>query len=231
MARWQVELRGDETDSTLLVALFTAPDLRVVRDDDAFLLESSELEPLGHRSEVFRAAKQILCRTNGAARLQNPSYRNVTVGAIREHRPNGTRATSVFVEPATIDVRATVFPPTIVGGVPTTPVASPASRFAEAASRDHDAHDALDRWANESHNWVNLYKVFEIVRSRGGTSLAGVSDKELSRFTHTANHEKGGGREARHARLGTDPPKDPMSLLEAEQLIARLLKAWLASIP
>jgi len=161
MARWQVELQGDEADSALLVALFTAPDLRVIRDKDRFLLESSQLEPLGHRSDVFRAAKQILTRINGAARLENRSYRNVAAGAIHEHRLDGTQATSVFVEAATIDVRATVFPPTIVGGVPTEPIASPASRFADAASRDHDADDALDLWANEPHNWVNLYKVFE----------------------------------------------------------------------
>jgi hypothetical protein len=230
MTRWQVELRGDETDSSLLAALFTTPNLRVVRGDDSFLLESSELESLGDTSEVFRAAEQVVSRINGAARLQNRSYRNVTAGAIHEHRPDGSRATNILVQAATIEVRATVFPPTVVGGAPSDPVASPASRYAEAAAQDPDAQEVLDRWANEPHDWVNLYKVYEIIENRGGLDTSGVSKKQLKRFTHTANHQEGGGRDARHSRLGTKPPKNPLSLLEADSLVSRLLDAWLRSL-
>jgi hypothetical protein len=129
---------------------------------------------------------------NGATRLEQGSYRNVKVGPVHEARADGTRATTVFAEPATIDIRASVFPPTVVGGVMTEPVANPASRFVEIASRDQHAHEALDLWADPQHNWMNLYKVFEIIQSRGRASLGGTRSKDLSRFTHTANHENAG---------------------------------------
>jgi hypothetical protein len=230
MARWKIELLGDAPDTALLVALFTGPELRVVKDEDCFLLEAHELEDIQHHSDVLRVARDVVTRVNGAARLEHGSYRNVQVGPVHERRADGTRATTVFVEPATIDVRASVFRPTIVGRVGTESVATPARHFVEIAARDQDAHEALDLWADPQHNWMNLYKVFEIIRSRGGTSLGGVKSKDLSRFRHTANHEKAGGRDARHARLGTDPPKDPMSLPEADQLVRRLLEAWLQSL-
>lgn len=230
MARWKVELIGDTPDTALLAALFTAPELRVLNDEGRFLLEAYELEDLQHHTDVLRVARDIVTRMNGATRLEQGSYRNVKVGPVHEARADGTRATTVFVEPATIDIRASVFPPTLVGGVMTEPVANPASRFVEIASRDQDAHEALDLWADPQHNWMNLYKVVEIIQSRDRASLGGARSKDLSRFTHTANDEKAGGRDARHARLGTDPPKDPMSLLEADQFVGRLLESWLQSL-
>jgi len=230
MARWKVELIGDAPDTALLAALFTAPELRVLNDEGRFLLEAYELEDFQHHSDVLRVARDIVTRMNGATRLEQGSYRNVKVGPVHEARADGTRATTVFAEPATIDIRASVFPPTVVGGVMTEPVSNPASRFVEIASRDQDAHEALDLWADPQHNWMNLYKVFEIIQSRGRASLGGARSKDLSRFTHTANHEKAGGHDARHARLGTDPPRDPMSLLEADQFVGRLLESWLQSL-
>jgi hypothetical protein len=152
------------------VALFTGPELRVVKDEDCFLLEAHELEDIQHHSDVLRVARDVVTRVNGAARLEHGSYRNVQVGPVHERRADGTRATTVFVEPATIDVRASVFRPTIVGRVGTESVATPARHFVEIAARDQDAHEALDLWADPQHNWMNLYKVFEIIRSRGGTA-------------------------------------------------------------
>jgi len=230
MARWKVELLGDTPDTAVVAALFTGPELRVLHDEGRFLLEAHELEDLQHHSDVLRIARDIVTRMNGATRLEHGSYRNVKVGPVHESRADGTRATTVFVEPATIDVRASVFRPTIVGRVTTESVATPTSRFVEIASHDQDAHEALDLWADAQHNWMNLYKVFEIIRSRGGASLGGARSKDLSRFKHTANHQKAGGRDARHARLGTDPPKDPMSLVEADQFVGRLLESWLQSL-
>lgn len=230
MARWQVELRGEKADLELLVTLFKSADDEIVRDGDSILLESIELESLAHSSDVYRVAKDIVTRINGAARLQQRNFQNVTIGSVHEQKADGTKATNVFIEAATIEVRPVVFPATIIGGAPSEPVASPASRFAKAAARDRDAQEALDLWAYEPHNWVNLYKVYEIIRARSGLGASGISTNELSRFTHTANHEKGGGRGARHARRGTDPPKDPMSEREADDLVGRLLEPWLLSL-
>lgn len=229
MARWRVQLQGDGVDLTGLAAALADGPIRVVREGGEFLLEAEELEHLSHRSQVRPAAERLITRLNGAMRLGNPSYQNVKLGHLREQRADGTEEISVFVEPATIRIRASVLPVKILGGVPTKQLSDPARSYIAVAAGDPDADDALDLWANEPHSWVNLYKVFEIIRARGGLD-PGVSESELRRFTHTANHEEAAGRHARHARLGSDPPRQPMTEFEAEALIRRLLQAWLDSL-
>ncbi|MGH2356456.1 MAG: AbiV family abortive infection protein [Candidatus Limnocylindria bacterium] len=206
MGRWQAELRGDRVDLEGLAIAFSDRPLRVFEDDGQFWLEAEELEPLPHRVEVKPAAERLITRINGAMRLGNPSFQNVRLGLLREHGPDGTTSTTAFVEPASIRLRAGVPRPTILGGVPTTQLGDPARSFLAAATADPDADEALDLWANEPHNWVNLYKVFEIIRARRGFDP---NTSELRRFRHTANHEQAAGRQARHARLGKEPPQEP----------------------
>jgi hypothetical protein len=212
-----------------LAIAFSDGLLRVFEEDGGFLLEAEQLEHLTHRSEVKPAAERIITRLNGAMRLGSPSYQNASLSHVRERRADGTEEISVFVEAATLRIRSSVQPVRILGGVPTQQLPDPARTYIATAAADPDADDALDLWANEPHDWVNLYKVFEIIRARGGLDR-GVSESELRRFTHTANHEEAAGRQARHARLGADPPNNPMTPLEADHLIRRLLEAWLQSL-
>src|SRR6266545_3790422 len=86
---------------------------------------------------------------------------------------------------------------TATGGVPAPATGDRASRSVELASRDPDVAEALDLWANEPHDWVNLYKVFEIVQSRQGANYGHISEKEITRFMRTANHQSAAGRAAR----------------------------------
>jgi hypothetical protein len=48
-------------------------------------------------------------------------------------------------------------------------------------------------------------------------------------FTQTANSPDAIGNEARHAETKFDPPKKPMSLVEAGEVVDALLSGWLAS--
>lgn len=157
MLRWRVQLQGDAVDLNGLAAALGDPPIRVVQEGGEFLLETEELEHLTHRSQVRPAAERLLTRLNGAMRLGNPSYQNVKLGHLREQRADGTEEISVVVEPATIRIRASVLPPKILGGVPTQPLGDPARSHIAKAAGDPDADDALDLWANEPHDWVNLY--------------------------------------------------------------------------
>jgi hypothetical protein len=229
VVRWQVGLEGEPVDINGLAAAFSDRPLRVMEDDGTFWLEAEELEHLSDHAQVKSAAERLITRLNGAMRLGNPSYQNVKLGNLREQRADGTHAVSTFIEPGTISIRASVLPPKILGGVPTKQLGDPARSYMGAAAGDPDADEALDLWANEPHNWVNLSKVFEIIRARDGFDPS-VSKSQLDRFRHTANHEGAAGRQARHARLGTDPPKHPMTALEAEALMRRLLQSWFDSL-
>jgi hypothetical protein len=58
-------------------------------------------------------------------------------------------------------------------------------------------------------NFVELYKVYEIIRHADGLDAAmqaaGISKNAVSRFTRTANHQAAGGEIARHAILACRP--------------------------
>jgi hypothetical protein len=99
------------------------------------------------------------------------------------------------------------------------------------AAKDADVDEALALWASQPRDWSILYKVFEVIEHRGGARAGGVmSRNQATRFTRTANHQEAAGHGARHARSSADPPPEPMSILEAEQLLGRLLTAWIADL-
>ncbi|MBD0310580.1 MAG: hypothetical protein ICV80_21520, partial [Microcoleus sp. T1-bin1] len=78
-------------------------------------------------------------------------------------------------------------------------------------------------------NWINLYKVYEIVKKDAGKKKIEqwiIKDK-IRQFKHTANSQSAIGDDARHGVDHNDPPKEPMSLSEAKALIMTLLQKWL----
>ena len=83
------------------------------------------------------------------------------------------------------------------------------------------------------HNWINLYKVYEIVKKDAGKQnnidriQQWITKKKISLFTRTANSQSAIGDDARHGVDDKDPPKEPMSLSEADALIMTLLQKWL----
>ncbi|MEG4045697.1 hypothetical protein [Microcoleus sp. Pol17_C1] len=54
-----------------------------------------------------------------------------------------------------------------------------------------------------------------------------ITKDKISQFTHTANSQSAIGDDARHGVDKHAPPKEPMSLYEADALIMTLLQKWL----
>lgn len=85
-----------------------------------------------------------------------------------------------------------------------------------------------------SLSWMELYKVYEIVRESGvlhiAAQAAGLVPSDVKRFTHTANHPEASGDDGRHARSQQRPPRNPMSIEQARDLVSRLVRAWLDSL-
>ena len=82
-------------------------------------------------------------------------------------------------------------------------------------------------------NWINLYKIYEIVDKDAGKIKKihrieqWITKKKISDFKQTANSKRAIGDDARHGVDDNDPPKEPMSLSEAKALIMTLLQKWL----
>jgi hypothetical protein len=120
-------------------------------------------------------------------------------------------------------IRSKVQTPTLAGDiVRDNSGVSEQDRWVAAALKDSDIAEALRIWGGQNHDWFNLYKVFEIIESR-----CDIQGEERTRFTWTANHQKAAGEGARHARMKTQPPPNPMTLSEGDAFIERIFLVWI----
>jgi len=103
------------------------------------------------------------------------------------------------------------------------------------AMRHPDAAEALQIMGRpEPTTWIDLYKVYEVVREAQGGEVGLIrsdlaTKPDISAFTGSANLPSVSGEDARHARLaGT--PKRTMQIAEARDFIGRLLTTWIDSL-
>ena len=249
--RWRVRLKGEDPDLEDLILLFTSPALRVIRDGDAFFLEAAALEDLSASVDVLAAAGDLILLLNGVAKVRQAGCREVQLdGHVVEFTESGGKKYSlvtggsitprgrrehqvVFAQSA--QIRARAYAPTITvegqESVPPQPGSLETDRWADLARRDPDVAEALAIFGSQPHDWVNLYKVYEIVNRRADIVGDGwASTKAIDRFKRTANHPGAGGQDARHARSNVQPPPKPMTLGEGDGLIRTILTRWLSSL-
>lgn len=94
---------------------------------------------------------------------------------------------------------------------------------------DTSVTNAIRLLGTREGDWVNLYKVLEIVKGDVGRKIIDngwASKKILDRFTNTANTSNAIGDDARHAADKFQPPAVPMTLPEARALIASVVMRW-----
>ena len=78
------------------------------------------------------------------------------------------------------------------------------------------------------NTWVTMYKIYEIIdRDAGIKKNQWISEKNRNRFKRSANHPAVSGLDARHGFQKEDPPENPMTLVEARELIDNLIFQWL----
>jgi hypothetical protein len=84
---------------------------------------------------------------------------------------------------------------------------------------------------NDERNFINLYKVFEVMEADVGGDmyrLGWATKAETKRFSHTANSPMAVGyRRARHGKEHNQPPTQPMELAVADELVRRILTRWI----
>lgn len=92
----------------------------------------------------------------------------------------------------------------------------------------------VSRLRRRNQDWVNLYRIYEIVKDDLGSdheiaNKTSASANQLTLFSRSANHEKASGDDARHgvSSENEQPPPKPMSLPEAINLVTELVNDWL----
>ena len=104
--------------------------------------------------------------------------------------------------------------------------------MALVAKRDSAVAEALRLLAKGDNNWINLYRIYEVVAREVGGDDAVVTNgwgtrAALRQFKHTANSPGAIGHEARHGVDTGQPPPNAMSLPYAKNLVSSIVQKWL----
>jgi hypothetical protein len=222
-------LDGDRIDLETLAELLPAGDTRVVAHGDGYYLTAVEIDnrPAGVPSS--EVAPVVLQRVNGLGRVLSSGYRPVR---LNDRYQEGDQR-HLVVRAGCAEARVQVGRPTILidgQSVASRPPAGPG--YAAAASSDADVAEALAIMGQPAPpNWVELYKVYEIIEHTGqlkaAMAAAGISANRISLFARTACHPDAAGPDARHGRSRQDPPRNPMPVAKARDLIGNLVRAWM----
>lgn len=223
MARWMVELLGNEDDLQTLSDWFGSSDLSIIRDKDHFYLHSSDFDSLVKPEDVLSRATELAATMDGIRKAES-NQRQPTLVASAVERVNDDGTVSHF---ELLSSRVTF------RGTPATPwQTSDAQPTLALAAMDRDVQDALYFLAQET-TWWTLRKVYEIIASdfkqpNRAEKMGWAKEVDLKRFIRSANDSGVSGRGAVHALPESKPfPYPPMSLANAETFIGNLLQTWI----
>jgi hypothetical protein len=236
-------LKGWESDLLTLADLFREGDPAIAADDEDYYLSFTVPDELFHDAGRLQATASVLLRrVNGLGRVFDHEF--LPVGLIgRFSDETGQQQQVVLADSAQVRDRAFAAVVATEGeqAAAPAPPPPPGPGYVQMAEADPDAAEVLEILSKPDSppDWVDLYKVLEILSKNvtGLPDLKGlphlkkmgwVSPAQVEAFTASANHQGIGGGQARHARMGGTPsPRLMMTLIEAQQLIGALVKAWL----
>ncbi len=239
MKKWQIQITGHAYDLEDVYENQNSASWSVVEDNEEFFLQSKVFYELEDADEVREAARRIISLINGSAKLKISGFRPIEIGNVYYIDEEGKRL--IFVKfQESISARSRLKTEANVIGSNGSEVMQENElpdliepTFSLAVS-DPNVSDALRLYASIELNWADLYKIYEIIRDDVGGSQQlfdreYVLKKELRNFSHTAQHPGAIGDDARHARIASEVPANPISLVEANLLISTLLNKWIDS--
>lgn len=238
---WQAQVEGDLQYLEYLVRVFASGKRRILRDQLApgFLYESDAFNTCTTSDEIERIAGGELAELSGILRLELGAREGLRLGAIFRSNPNGGRDTWVRVRGSEIQVRIGI--PTAVitdaaGDEISSPTLPPRSLVISRIAEGDDAVAKVLRLLNASDaaSWVGLYRIHEVIEAEvGGESnlkqQGWGSQGAPKQFKHSANSVNVGGDLSRHGSEATIPPKNPMTLPEADSYVKYVVQCWLAT--
>jgi hypothetical protein len=227
--KWLVLLDVKKSDFDNLSNLLRSSDeFSLMAENGEYYLTSSRWESLTNVSDVYWEATKPLQYISAVARIQFTDFPLLKPDMIYEVDEEGKRhGRSALSAPINVGSSCSVSIQ-LEGGQDIIRNLEFES-WMKLAEEDEIVKNVFRQITDFEHNWINLYKVYEIVNKDAGKKKIElwITKKKISQFTHTANSQSAIGDDARHGVDLNDPPKEPMSLSEADALIMTLLQQWL----
>ncbi|KCZ71285.1 hypothetical protein ANME2D_02487 [Candidatus Methanoperedens nitroreducens] len=234
---WFVVIAGDIFDLEELSKSLNSSGLCITRKGEEFILKSTDFNLLKDADDVRNKANEIISQINGAARLTLGMRKPLAVASVGNIDDDGTVHGFVSISfSETINLRTSVSASVIApdGTIQERHQGDPIPSWITVAQHDTNVAKALRLFGAGTHDWVSLYRIYEVIESDVGGKLniinnGWATEKSIKRFKYTANSPGAIGDEARHGKNTIPPPKDPMTLSEAKPLIETILRNWLRS--
>lgn len=230
---WRIEIAGDPHDLRMLADAFTEDWLQIVEEREKFFLLSTDFASDANASEINDKAGTLLAILNGAARLALRGRTPIVSAGPERIRDDGQREVFLFAE-ATVEVRAFAHLTVRDAAGNVIHQSKPADSvpsWIELGRTTSGVSKALRLYGQAQHDWVSLYRIYEVIKEDVGTQLiyaeGWVTKAAITNFSRTANHPEAAGDAARHGATNDQPPPNPMALSEACAIIELLLHRWL----
>lgn len=232
---WEVCITGDKSSLDALCKTFNESDISINERDGEFFLKSNRFEKLESKNEVKKVATEIISSLCGATKLIYGAKDPIKYFYILKIDVNEKK--TVYMEgSAVISISGSIHAEVVdsEGNIIHVESSDDIPTIVKLALKDINVSDALRLYGNKKLDWVNLYRLLEIVvKDVGGIDQIAnnnwASKKEIRRFKNTSGSWRVLKDEARHASESTDPPPNPMSLPEARSLISEIIRMWLKS--
>ncbi|MBD1890961.1 hypothetical protein [Coleofasciculus sp. FACHB-SPT9] len=228
--KWLVLLEGKESYLRNLTDLLRSPECSVIKEEGSYYLSSSRFDLITDEVQVCACATELLTRINAAAMVYFGDVKPFTLDVIVRVDEDGKRNRECLLS-ATWTIEDFGFDIQWDGSEDFSQHPSYLETWIKIAGAEPDDKiKKVFRILTERKDWVNLYKVYEVVQEDVGkriTEDGWATKKKTECFSRTAQSPGAIGDDARHGVEKSEPPKNPMSLLEAQRLIIVIVRKWL----
>jgi hypothetical protein len=200
-----------------------------LREGNQFYVSGPGLEAFTEPTEIRNAALQLIDEFYGVGLLMMPSMKKPSIGKIVREDDNGKRAEHFVLQVDGVEIRSKAGVVALSVNGQSTQASRPteAQKLRDGARADVHLQTSIMLWADPPRSWPRLYRILEEVEASLGQPVGG----ERERFKRSANSGEVAGKDARHRRGKFQPPKNPMSLDEANGFVASALKAACIKLP
>lgn len=228
--KWLVLLEGREFYLCYLSKLLDSPELRVIEDHGSYYLSSSHFDAMLDDDDVYFCAKVHLQSIKEVATVCFGEIVYIKSNVVvkidedgKRHRYVGISSNINCGEGADMSINCGQEEHFVQESIKF-------KNWMTLQKQSDKVVKVLHILNSYEHNWVNLYKVYEIIEGEVGSKITkdGWASKEkIKSFTRTTQSPGAIGDDARHGIDRCDPPKNPMSLPEAQSLIISIVRKWL----
>lgn len=231
---WRARLLGSEDTLRELLKFADESNFNLTEDSGGIYLHLPDIPETTNAGNVKKKVEEYVSILNGSIKLLAGVASALVNEGIEWVQPDGSKKIFMFVTGGlSIKCTATMAVLSSDGSI-----VEPPSKYVDVpdlfslALGHEKLRTVLELWCREEQDWVNLYRIFEIIKCDSARNFGklGPSMRELELFGHTANSPAAIGMEARHGVSRGSPPENPMSLERAHDLIDHLIKGWVRSL-